>query len=92
MLANEQIHDINFQGMSTAPVNGNVEATNASNTQASSSEVGDDGTFLSNLLRQIMPIVSQNTSVTNNSSVEGDIEDGNPRVSSTSVSISLDII
>ncbi|KAL1827796.1 hypothetical protein ACET3Z_006208 [Daucus carota] len=84
MLANEQIHDINFQGMSTAPVNGNVEATNASNTQASSSEVGDDGTFLSNLLRQIMPIVSQNTSVTNNSSVEGDIEDGNPRVSSTS--------
>lgn len=68
------------------------EAAHASNSQASSSGVGDDGTFLSNLLRQIMPIVSQNTSDTNNSSVEEDVEDGNPRVSSVSVSFSLDII
>ncbi|KAL8090032.1 hypothetical protein AgCh_039481 [Apium graveolens] len=82
MLANEQIHDISFQGMGTAPVSGNVEATHASNSQASSSGVGDDGTFLSNLLRQIMPIVSQNTSETNNTSVEEDVEDGNTRESS----------
>lgn len=78
--------------MGTAPVNGNGEAAHASNSQASSSGVGDDGTFLSNLLRQIMPIVSQNTSETNNTSVEEDIEDGNTRDSSVSVSFSLDII
>lgn len=84
MLANEQIHDINFHGMGTAPVNGNVEAARASNSQASSSGVGDDGTFLSNLLRQIMPIVSQNTSEANNSSVEEEVEDRNTRVSSAS--------
>ncbi|KAK1382897.1 Ubiquitin-like superfamily protein [Heracleum sosnowskyi] len=81
MLANEQIHDISFQGMGTAPVNENVETAHASNSQASSSGAVDDGTFLSNLLRQIMPIVSQNTSVTNNTSVE---EDGNARDSSVS--------
>lgn len=91
MLSNEQIHDISFHGMGTGPVNGNVEVAPASNSQASSSGVGDDGTFLSNLLRQIMPIVSQNTSETINSSVEEDV-DGNTRDSSVSVSFSLDII
>lgn len=92
MLANDLIHDISFQGTGTAPVNGNGEAAHASNSQASSSGVGDDGTFLSNLLRQILPIVSQNTSETNNTSVEEDVEDGNARDSSVNVNFSLDII
>ncbi|KAL8125198.1 hypothetical protein AgCh_012758 [Apium graveolens] len=68
--------------MGTTPVSGNGEAAHASNSQASSSGVGDDGTFFSNLLWQIMPIVSQNTSEINNTSIEEDVEDGNTRDSS----------
>lgn len=45
MLANEQILDISFRGMGITPIDGNNEASYASSCQASSSGVGDDGTF-----------------------------------------------
>lgn len=73
--------------MGTIPANGNVEAAQASNSQTTAPRVDDDGTFLSNLLRQIMPIVSQNISETNNLSAEEEVvEDINTGVPSVNVS------
>lgn len=74
--------------MGTVPVNGNMEAAQASNFQATASRVGDEGTFLSNLLRQIMPIVSQNIRETNHSASEEAVEDRNTGVSSGNVRFS----
>lgn len=88
ILGNDQIHDINFNEMGTIPVNGIVEAAQASNSQATESRVGAEGTFLSNLLRQIMPIVSQNISETNNSAAEEALQDRSTGIPYFNVSFS----
>lgn len=88
ILADAQIHDINFHGIGPISANGNVEAAHAGSSQEAAPRASDEGTFLSNLLHQIMPIVSQNATATNNSSVEGVdvIEDRTMQVSSVQVS------
>ncbi|KAL6985227.1 hypothetical protein U1Q18_018605 [Sarracenia purpurea var. burkii] len=70
----EQIHlgDINFQGINTssAAVHGGTQQGTVS-TQENAPGVGDDGLFLSNLLRQIMPVISENTARESGSASEG---------------------
>ena len=58
----EQIHlgaDVNFQGTGTSStgITGTTEA--AANAEEIEPRVGDEGTFLSNLLHHIIPIISQ---------------------------------
>lgn len=62
----EQIHvgsDVNFQGTGTSStgITGTTEA--AANTEEIEPRVGDEGTFLSNLLHHIMPLISQNSAM-----------------------------
>ncbi|KAK9279406.1 hypothetical protein L1049_013085 [Liquidambar formosana] len=86
----EQIHfggDVDFQGPATSSTTQHVGATEAAvNTQEASLSVGDEGTFLSNLLRQIMPVISQHTAMGSNmaSSDRADVlESSNGQASST---------
>ncbi|KAI3722354.1 hypothetical protein L2E82_33390 [Cichorium intybus] len=57
LFPDEQSHV--FQGTSTDSMSGNVES------QTTQTAVSDEGTFLSNLLHQIMPVVSQHINVAN---------------------------
>lgn len=60
------------------------------NSPSPAPTVSDEGTFLSNLLRHIIPIVSQSTPGSNNSSAEGAAEiteDRTAHISSTQVSV-----
>ncbi|CAK9134515.1 unnamed protein product [Ilex paraguariensis] len=62
----EQIHDgdISFQGMDTSSGSGHVgTAQGAANTQEAAPRVGDEGTFFSNMLHHIMPMISQNVTI-----------------------------
>ncbi|XP_057511164.1 ubiquitin-like domain-containing protein CIP73 isoform X2 [Actinidia eriantha] len=60
----EQIHisDINFQGMDTSSASGHLGTNQgaAASTQETAPRGGDEGVFFSNLLRQIMPVISEN--------------------------------
>lgn len=52
--------DVNSQGPATNSATQNEETTEAAATsQEAASTVADDGTFFSNLLRQIMPYISE---------------------------------
>ncbi|KAF5938352.1 hypothetical protein HYC85_022611 [Camellia sinensis] len=85
----EHIHvgDVNFHGMGTSSAAVHTGTTqSAATTQVAAPREGDEGLFLSNLLRQIMPIISEST--TSGSSIPssegaGDIEDRTTQASST---------
>lgn len=66
----EEVHfggDFNFQGPATSSVTHNVQTTEAAaNTQEAASRVVDEGTFFSNMLRQVMPYISQSTASESN--------------------------
>ncbi|XP_059658186.1 ubiquitin-like domain-containing protein CIP73 isoform X2 [Cornus florida] len=68
----------NFQGMDAVSARGVGGMTqDAANTQEAASRLNDEGTFLSNVLRQIMPIISQSSATGSNNAPEegaGDIE------------------
>ncbi|XP_028073804.1 ubiquitin-like domain-containing protein CIP73 [Camellia sinensis] len=60
----EHIHvgDVNFHGMGTSSAAVYAGTTqSAATTQVAAPREGDEGLFLSNLLRQIMPIISEST-------------------------------
>ncbi|GMP94442.1 hypothetical protein CsSME_00043904 [Camellia sinensis var. sinensis] len=85
----EHIHvgDVNFHGMGTSSAAVHTGTTqSAATTQVAAPREGNEGLFLSNLLRQIMPIISEST--TSGSSIPssegaGDIEDRTTQASST---------
>ncbi|KAL7164160.1 hypothetical protein ACSBR2_040135 [Camellia fascicularis] len=85
----EHIHvgDVNFHGMGTSSAAVHAGTTqSAATTQVAAPREGDEGLFLSNLLRQIMPIISESTasgsSIPSSEGV-GDIEDRTTQASST---------
>ncbi|XAR71011.1 hypothetical protein NMG60_11028083 [Bertholletia excelsa] len=57
-----RISDINLPGMVTSTAASTVGSSHsAASAQETAPRAGDEGLFLSNLLRQIMPIISENT-------------------------------
>ncbi|XP_028115915.1 uncharacterized protein LOC114313704 [Camellia sinensis] len=84
----EHIHvgDINFHGMGTSSAAVHAGATQSAATKMAAPREGDEGLFLSNLLRQIMLIISESTasgSSIPSSEGAGDIEDRTTQASST---------
>ncbi|KAA8521612.1 hypothetical protein F0562_012285 [Nyssa sinensis] len=85
----EQIHvgDVNFQEMGMGSARGHGGTTqDAANTHDAAPRVVDEGALLSNLLRQIMPIISQSIDTGSNIASPGDagdIEDRTTEVTST---------
>ncbi|KAJ9559379.1 hypothetical protein OSB04_013993 [Centaurea solstitialis] len=86
LFPNEQNHgnDFVFQGTTTDSVSGNVE-----NTTQEAPRVSDEGTFLANLLHQIMPIVSQHINGADGSSEQDATDAMQDRATQPSSSVSL---
>ncbi|KAL7187332.1 hypothetical protein ACSBR1_037406 [Camellia fascicularis] len=78
------VGDVNFQGSGTSSAAGHEGTSQgAAPTQESAPRVGDEGLFLSNLLRQIMPIISENTASGSSMASPGDTIDRATQTSST---------
>ncbi|CAL5440125.1 unnamed protein product [Camellia sinensis] len=78
------VGDVNFQGSGTSSAAGREGTSQgAAPTQESAPRVGDEGLFLSNLLHQIMPIISENTASGSGMASPGDAIDRATQTSST---------
>lgn len=92
----EQVHvgtDVNFQGTGTSST-GVAGRNDAAANAETESRVGDEGAFLSNLLHNIMPLISQSSALGSSDSApdQADIENTNGQDSTTHVSTIHSII